>query len=221
MVKRKESRGARGLTIVELMVVIATAGIVMAATLALYLSLLNSAADQQARIVNQDSARLAMYEMSRYLRAACSSESNLTSLSDAIAIAAPEECVFYADIDSDYVAERVRFYVKNKTLRMQTAEPDLTDRPPTYPNGYDTDGVVILSGVQNGDLPVFTYLGYDDHSSSLFELENTSTADLRRKIVAIALRLVVNEEPKTARGQVELSTRVQIRERYSGGLDSG
>ena len=221
LANNRRDRHEWGFTLVELLIVMSIAAIVVLATLTLYLSLLNNAADQQARMVNQDSARLAIYEMSRYLRAACSSESNLTSLSDAIAVAAPWECVFYADVDSDQAAERVRFFVDNKTLRGQTAEPDLAAHPPTYPVGYETDGTVILSGVQNGEEPVFTYLAYGAEAASLFELEDTSTADLRRKIVAIALRLVVNEEPKTARGQVELVTRVQIRERYDGGLDGG
>ena len=48
----------------------------------------------------------AINEISRYVRMAESSASNLTSNSDAVAVAQPQELVFYADIDGNGLAEK-------------------------------------------------------------------------------------------------------------------
>lgn len=214
----KSIRRQGGFTLVELLVVVLVAGIMAAAVLGLYVSVFRSSADQSARIQNQDSARLAMYEMSRFIRAACSSDSNLTSISDSLALADPHEFVFFVDLDSDGSAERVRYYLSDTSLRMQTAEPDTGTAPPTYPVEYDMDSVVILDGVRNGADAVFTYFGYDEDTVSLYEIPTPNTEPLRRAVVAIGIELLVNEQPEIARGGVELSTRVQIRQRYDGGL---
>jgi len=210
-----------GFTLVELLVVILITGIVAAAILGLYLGVLHASADQSARMQNQDSARIAMYEMSRFIRGACSSDSNLTSVSDSLLLAEPQEFVFFVDVDQDDSAEKVRLYLADTTLRMQTAEPDTSANPPTYPDEYATDSIVILSGVVNAEEPVFTYYGYDDDTAALYEIPAPDSVTLRRAVVAIGLRLTVNERSETARGGVDVSTRVLIRQRYDGGLSGG
>lgn len=214
-------REQHGFTVVELLVVVLIAGVVAAAVLSLYHGIFRGSADQMVRIQNQDSARLAMYEMSRFIRAASSSDSNLTSVSDSVALAAPHEVVFFADLDGDDSAERVRYYLSGTTLRMQAVEPDTRTAPPTYPAGYATDAVVILDGVRNGANPVFTYFEFDEGTVSLRQIPTPNTEALRRAVVAVGIRLVVNEGPELARGGVELSTLVQIRQRYDGGLSDG
>ncbi|MBN1319233.1 MAG: prepilin-type N-terminal cleavage/methylation domain-containing protein [Thermoleophilia bacterium] len=210
-------RQQSGFTLIELLVVVLVAGITAAAVLGLYLGVFRSSADQTVRIQNQDSARTAMYEMSRLVRAACSSDSNLTSVSDSLVLANPQEFIFFVDLDSDGSAERVRYYLSDNTLRMQTAEPN-TGIPVTYPTGYSIDSLVILDGMRNGADPVFTYYGYDEDDGALYEIPIPNTEPLRREVVAIGIQLIVNEKPEIARGGVELSTRVLIRQRYDGGL---
>jgi len=211
-------RGERGFTLVELLVVMLVAGVVAASVLALYGGVVRSAADQGARITNQDSARLAVYEMSRLIRGACSSDSNLTSVSDSLHRAGPKELVFFTDLDGDESAERVRYYLSGTTLRMQTAQADTSENPPVYPAAYDTDGVVILDGIRNGAAALFTYFGFDEDAVSLYGIAAPDSDPLRRSVVAVGIRLLVNEQPEIARGGVELSTRVLIRQRYDGGL---
>lgn len=213
----KTMRKQGGFTLIELLVVVLVAGITAAAVLSLYMGVFRSSANQTVRIQNQDSARSAMYQMSRLMRAACSSDSNLTSISDSLVKADPQEFVFFVDLDSDDKAERVRYYLSGNTLKMQTAEPN-PGLPVTYPTAYSTDSLVILDGVRNGADEVFTYYGYDEDDGALYEIANPNTEPLRRAIVAVGIQLDVNEKPEIARGGVELSTRVLIRQRYDGGL---
>lgn len=207
-----------GFTLVELLVVILIAGVVAAAVCGLYLGALRTTFDQTTRIQNQDDARLALYSMTRVIRAACCSDANLTSLSDALVLASPQELVFYTDLDGDAEAERVRYYLSGTSLRMQTAEPDTSTSPPTYPSTYDTDGIVIMEGVRNGSEPLFAYFGCDEDTTALYVISSPSTEALRRAVVAVSVSLDVNAHPELTKGVVELATRVLIRQRYDGGL---
>jgi prepilin-type N-terminal cleavage/methylation domain-containing protein len=211
-------RGQEGFTLVELMVTMLIAGMVAAAVLGLYFGVLRTTFDQTTRMQNQDSARTAMYEMSRFIRSACSSDANLTSVTDSLQLAEAQELVFFADIDQDGSAERLRLFLSDNTLRMQTAEADTSEHPPTYPDEYSLDSIVILDGVRNGGQAVFTYYGYDEDTAALYEIPHPNTEVLRRDVVAVGLTLVVNEQPELARGAAEVSTRVLIRQRYDGGL---
>jgi prepilin-type N-terminal cleavage/methylation domain-containing protein len=207
-----------GFTLVELVLAMALALIVVGAGLGVYISTLYSFSDSQARIQNQDDARTGINQVTRYLRMACSSASNRTTLSDAVETAGTAEIVFYADLDGDGVAEKARYYLSGTTLKMQTVNPNLAASPPTYP-AYTSNGVVIQNGVVNGSAPVFTYYYYDDVSSNLAAFSSPPTTSIdKRKVLAVKISLVVNESPRRARGPVSVSTLVQIRQRFDGGL---
>ncbi len=87
------------------------AGILAGAMLGLYYGVVRSFADTGNRMVNQDDARTAINQMARYIRMATSSASNQTSVSDAIALAQPQELVFYADINGNGQPDKVRYYL--------------------------------------------------------------------------------------------------------------
>ncbi len=217
-------RSPRGFTLIELLVVCLTAGILGMAILGVYESVMRSWADTSHRIVNQDDARYAINEIARYLRMAESSASNLSSQSDAIATATASELVFYADINGDGLAEKCRYYLDGTTLRLATLPPDTSDSPPTYPTEYVTDGVVIMQGIQDPNL--FTYyrlnpayaLNPIPENDTLEQVVNPASAADLRSIVAVDIRLRVNETPGLPKANVALDTRVQIRQRYNGGL---
>lgn len=209
-------RTEAGFTLVELLVVMVVAGILSAAIVGMFVSATRTFAAQEIRLRSQDDARLATNQLTRYLRMASSSASNQTSRSDSIETAAPQEIVFYSDLDGDGYTEKVRYYLSAGTLKMQTASPNLSSKPPTYPP-YQTDGEVIR-GVRNADTPAFHYYRYDQTTKTLVEMTSTSTPDQREQIVAIDIHLVVNEAPELAASDVTLDARAQIRQRYDGGL---
>ena len=224
---RNRLRDALGFTLIELLVVCLTAGILGGAMLGLYEGLVRSWADTGHRIINQDDARTAINNISRYVRMAESSASNLTSTSDAVATAQPQELVFYADIDGNGVPDKVRYYLSGKTLRMATLAPNTSTSPPTYPTSYTADGIVVMDGIQNGTTPLFTYYAMNPayannpvaSNDNLVVISNpTSVAD-RASIVAVGITLYVNETPVgISKGSVSLDTLIQIRQRYNGGL---
>jgi Tfp pilus assembly protein PilE len=206
-----------GFTLVELMVILIIAGLISVAVLMAFSNMSGVFHSQGARIQNQDDARMALNEITRYIRMATSSADNMSSQSNAIATALPQDIEFYCDIDGDGVAEKVRYYLSGATLSMQTAKPQVIAAAPyfTYPP-YDTDGVVIQDAVRNGTRPVFTY-SYLATDGTLQEFAPATDAE-RQAVVTVAVSLTVNERPDLAKGNVELATEVQIRQRYLGGI---
>jgi hypothetical protein len=216
-----------GFSIVELVVAMLVTGLLTAGMLGIYVGVSRSSADSANRMINQDDARTAMGQAERFIRMAQFSDSNLTSTSDAVALAASQELTFYADVDGDNHAERVRYYMSGQNLMMSTTEPDLSNSPPTYPSTPTSNSIVIMNGVVNGATPVFTYYQLDPNyfinpipgNDTLVVLSNpTTTADLA-KIAAVNLTLYVNENPAITKASVKLDSMVQIRQRYNGGIN--
>ncbi len=214
----------RGMTLVELCVVILIAGILAGAMYGIYQGMVHVFYSQSVRIQNQDDARLAINQVTRYLRSATSSADNQTSQSNSVATALPYDIEFYCDIDGDAVAEKIRYYLSGTSLWMQTVTPQwLTSPEPhwEYP-AYTTNGEVVQDAISNRgtepDVPVFLFYRYNEATGGLDEFSPT-TAALRKQVVTVAVNLVVNGNPTLARSDVRLATRVEIRQRYQGGLE--
>jgi prepilin-type N-terminal cleavage/methylation domain-containing protein len=215
---RSRLSGEGGFTLVELLVVMVLAGIISVAVLMMLSNLTGVFNSQSTRMLNQDDARTAINEVARYIRAATSSADNQTSQTNSIATASPQEIEFYCDLNGDGIAEKVRYYLQGTTLKMQSVKPLWVLTPSahwTYP-AYTTDGVVIQNAVLNGGAALFRY--YKNVSGAMVEFTPNTTA-LRQLVVSIGISLTVNEQPKLARGNVQLATNVEIRQRYQGGLE--
>ena len=214
-VQRRLGGDQQGFSLIELLVVILVAGVMMAAILGLLLGGIRVFASEGVRMQNQDDVRLGMNQITRYVRAATSSADHQATWSNAIVAAGPQSLEFYCDIDGTPPAEKVRYYLHGTDLRMQTATPYWRNSPPgwVYP-AYSENGIVIQQAVRNEGAPVFSYLR---HRNGALETFTPTTADDRRQIVAVDVTLRVNEAPQIA-GDIVLSTRVQLRQRYEGGL---
>jgi prepilin-type N-terminal cleavage/methylation domain-containing protein len=215
-----------GFTLVELLVVVLLGGILSAAIIGVLLSLSGVFNSQGVRIQNQDDARTAINQVSRYIRMATSSADNQTSQTNSVLTALPQDLEFYCDLDGDGVAEKARYYLSGTSLKMQTVEPTwvLTPSPHwTYPT-YTTGGVVVQNAIRNGSSAVFRYYknvsGTTTTSLEFPGLQEftPSTAALKQQVVTIRISLTVNDQPALAKGNVQLATNVEIRQRYEGGL---
>jgi prepilin-type N-terminal cleavage/methylation domain-containing protein len=207
-----------GFTLIELTMVVLLASMISVAVLMMLRGTTSVFNSQEVRMLNQDDARTAINQLARYLRMATSSADSQSTASNAIALALPQEVVFYCDIDGDEVAEKVRYYLATSILRSQTEEPEWVTSPsPGWVYGaYDSTGVVIENRVRNESEPMFRYYRYDGNGA--LEAFNPSSDLLREAIVAIGLTIRVGERPDLAARDVELTTQVQIRQRYEGGL---
>jgi prepilin-type N-terminal cleavage/methylation domain-containing protein len=207
-VLRDRLSGQRGFSLVELLVVILAGTIVSVAVLLVLRGTSTVFNSQEMRILNQDDARLAINQMSRFIRMATSSADNESSASNAIATALGQDIAFYCDVDGDGIAEKVRYYVEGSVLWSQTEDPVWVETP--------TPGVVIENRVRNEALAMFTYYRYNG-AGALESFVPTSDAQ-RAQVVNVGITIKVGERPDLAPKDVVLSTDVQIRQRYEGGL---
>jgi prepilin-type N-terminal cleavage/methylation domain-containing protein len=217
LVRRRLSK-QQGFTIVELLLVILIGSLVSVAVLMVLHGTSTVFNSQEVRILNQDDARLAINQMSRFIRMATSSADNLTTVSNAIETAYPFDIEFYCDVDGDGVADKIRYYLTGNELRSQTKAPVWVETPtPGWQYGtYDTDGVVIENRVRNETEVMFTYYRYDG-AGGLEPFSPVSEAD-KEDVVTVRITIKVGERPDLAPKDVVLSTDVQIRQRYEGGL---
>jgi hypothetical protein len=203
------------------MVTVLVSGIMSAAILGLFLGMLRVFASEGSRMLSQDGARLGTQQMSRYIRGATSSAGNTSTYSDAVAVALPQDIVFFTDTNGDGNSEKVRFYLSGTTLYMQRASPIMTNHPPTYPTSPEyAFRSILCTGVVNGSTAVFTYYIYNDTYKRLdpVTLGTSPTAAQLRAVVGVGIDLNVNEQPKLAPSGARLSTVIQIRQRSNGGL---
>jgi prepilin-type N-terminal cleavage/methylation domain-containing protein len=215
--RRGENSGSGGFTLVELIVAIALTSIVVVAVLLLFSNVSGVFNRENVRMQNQDDARTAVNQMAEYIRGATSSADNETTQSNSVAIAQPQEIVFYCDVDGDGAAEKVRYYLAGTTLLSQIAEPvyHSTSTPYWDYPAYTGQGIVVADAVRNGIEPIFTYSQYSGGALAAF---TPSTDTLRRLVVSVSINLRVNERPDLTGSDVVLATDVQIRQRYSGSL---
>jgi prepilin-type N-terminal cleavage/methylation domain-containing protein len=216
---RERLGGREGFSIIELLVVMLIASIISVAVLAILSGTTNVFNSQNVRMLNQDDARTAINQMARYVRSATSSADNMTTQSNAIATALPQDIEFYCDVDGDGVAEKVRYYLDDNVLMSQTEEPEWIEATEPYweYGEYDTDGIVIENRVRNGTEGLFVYYRYNIVSGALEECSPTTAAG-RQEIVTVGIMIKVGERPDLAAKDVVLATDVQIRQRYEGEL---
>lgn len=217
-------RGRQGFSLIELLVAAGAGTLLLGAVLAVYVTSLYAFANQRQRMVNNDVTRVAIDQLSRYIRAISYPEST-QRIADAIEVSQPNDFVFYTDLDGNGRNDKVEYYVTStgnpgkESLKMKSAAPNMGSTPPSY-GAYTTDGTVVLTAIRNSAGPIFRYYRFNTTSNQI-EAFTPTTANDRSTIVAVGIRVVVNEVPKIAKGDVELETVIQVRQRYNGGLSGG
>lgn len=222
--RKRSLRGQQGFSLIELLVAAAAGTLLLGAVLAVYVTTLYGFANERQRTINSDVTRVAIDQLSRYVRAISYPEST-QRIADAVEVSQPNDFVFYTDLDGDGHNDKVEYYVTStgnpgrESMKMKTWVPNMNAIPPSY-GSASTDGTVVLTAIVNSAGPIFTYYKFNTTSNQL-EAFTPSTANDRAIIVAVGIRVVVNEVPQIAKGNVELQTTVQIRQRYNGGLTGG
>ena len=216
---RRWHRDASGLTLIEVMVAMAVMGVITSAIYMLFGSMQKSSRVAENDLQTQQLSRSSVDRMSRLLRQATLPPGRSVML-DA---ATDDRVVFYADIDSDPLYERIRLELKGTQLMMWTAQPDCNSASAcTYDYWKQASSQVFLPGIQNLKLdagacpgfttnkPVFTY--YERGSTgSLTKLAAPNQPDLRSSISSIGVDLVVDTGEVDGPRCRELDTIVTLR----------
>ncbi len=208
-----------GLTLIEVLVAMSVMGVVASAVYMIFGSMQKTSRMAETELQTQQLSRSSVDRMARLLRQTTLPPGRSVMLDAAL----PYRVVFYAQVDSDPLLERVRLELSGDQLTMWTSQPDCSASTPcTYDRWKDTTHQVFLPGIQNlalaggvcpgytADKPVFTY--YERGSAgTLTELGSPNQPDLRSAISSIGVDLVVDTGEVDGPRCRELNTIVTMR----------
>jgi prepilin-type N-terminal cleavage/methylation domain-containing protein len=189
----------RGMTLVEMLVVIALTTILsgMIASSIYYLYEYNAYSLAQASEV--DNARRALARMTNDLREMTYAEDGSFPL-----VVKEEHLVsFYSDIDYDNSVEYVEYEVATSTLYKRTY--NATGNPPTYNLTSPDEEIILSEYVQNFLEATSTFKYYDVNGTQL------DVTDLLTDVRYIRAQVIVNVNPIQAPGEFVLRTSVAPR----------
>jgi len=150
---------------------------------------------EQDEAVN--SARKAANKIAKELREAMTSATGTYMLNTV----ATNTIIFFADIDNNTSADRIRYYIENTDLKRGITTP--TGTPLSY-NLANEKTSVVANYLNNKTLPIFTYY---DASSTLIANPTANVSKIR--LVHILMK--INVTPERAPADFFYETDVQIR----------
>jgi len=218
-----EWRGARGLTMIELLVVVVIGSVVTGAMLLTWFALSRSYAFTTSSSDAREFARDATARLARELR-----DAEPDGVSPALRVVGPDEVIFtttFNDPDNDLVGSQPllsRYWyeydgaTKTGTLhRQRDSDRDgkVLENDGTRDLG-DRDMVVVRDLLNtrdgNGDADIFRYT-YIDADGELRQAEPTVPAESIQTIFLVRVSLSVDLNPQQAPQPMHLSTTVQLR----------
>lgn len=187
----------RGLTLMEMLVVIALTVTVVGALLFVIQDFYKNNAYVFEAAVSVDTARRGVATAIQDIREASYGDDG----SYPIASIATSSITFFSDLDADAGVERVRIFIQDDTLfRVVT---DSAGNPPSYA-GQTGATTTILTYVRNGTTPLFEY-----YNESGGQLSATST-DVGN-VASVAATLMVDLNPNRAPNVLTLTGSATLR----------
>ncbi len=195
---KKAVGNARGMTLIEMLVVIAILGIILPALCGSIISLYKTHGATFARAVAVSEATNGSRAIVRDIRAAVYAEDGALPL---VSIAT-SSLIFFVDTDFDGRVERVRYTLQGTDLIKGIVEPTATS---SYPTGTETVQTLARDIVNNSTttIPLFRFF-----SATSTEITATSSAlNIRR----IRVELVSGATTGTSTNWVRIQSSASIR----------
>jgi len=195
---RKNTEFKKGMTFIEMLVVIAVSTIVMAAVASsiVFFYRTNTYTMEQALAIN--SARRGIEIAVKHIREAAYSDEGaypVISISE-------NEFSFYSDIDNDASVEKVRLFIENGSFKEGITNS--AGSPPTY-TGQPEEINILSEDVRNIEeaTKIFTYYGSD--GSEIVNYANILD------VTFAGIKLIVNINPARLPNQFDLNSSATLR----------
>lgn len=195
-------RSARGFTIVEVVLAAALFSVLVfvIASLRSNVTALSNLVGQKLQS-RQDIDRV-MDQMVTEIRSAAPSSQG----AHPIEAASTSSFVFYSDIDSDGLFERVRYEVSGSSLLRGITKP--AGNPLAYATSSETVSMIVTGLTQTTSSPVFAYYGAD-YTGTEEQLPTTSTLPSAVRLVRVTM--YVDIRPREAPRPAYVSQLISIR----------
>lgn len=197
---RRERHSERGLTLVEVILVLAISTIVLTVLARLLTAGLPISKVSFLQARSTETARLQLRRIAKSMREARLSDTGGYPL----VVTEPNRFIFYADIDGDAATERVRYELAGTSLQRGITKP--SGNPLEYDVINNEKTQRVASSIRNGGQAVFTYYT-GDYPVDTNPLSPTDLTEVKY----VQFMLLVDADPNVDPPPVEVRSQVQLR----------
>ncbi len=200
---QKNTSTSKGFSLVEMLISIAIMALLTVMVTGSIIYLYRTNATNISQAVSLNAANKALRSMVGEVRGVMYAEDG----SYPLVTIATSTLTFYADVDQDGRAERVRYFVSGTTLKRGVIEPTASS---SYPAGSEVVATttVGLHNVAKG-VPLFRYFGADG-------VEITGQSDML-KVRLVRIEVLVNTDTKSLIQAIDIHSEAALRNlKYNG-----
>lgn len=197
------SHHSRGTTLIEVLVVIFIISVIGGGIYTLQNDVFRLNKNLSGALNAHDDARQTLRKFTAELRTASQSSRG----APAIAQAESTSITFYANIDTDTLVERVRYFLDGTTLKRGVIKP--SGSPLSYDDTASETFVELVDGIANGTTNIFTY--YDSSYDGTTNVTPLAFPVARQNVRLIKIELLIDREPAREPGPTVFTTQVTPR----------
>jgi len=191
----------RGFTLVEVLVAMGITILITGGIVSIFLYSIKSNKVVWEQLSTQNEGRKAIQDFTNELRTATASSIGAYS----IATAEANSIIFYSNIDTDSLRERVRYFLDGVILKKGVIKP--TGNPLSYVPANEVI-VPVVHDIANGANPIFVY--YDENYEGGVGTPLIQPVDVT-KIRMVKISLDMEEDPNASPVPFHIETKVEIR----------
>lgn len=190
----------RGLTLIELLASIGIFALLIGSIVTVYLS----SNQAQKAVWNELNAQSEGRRFAKAFTAELRTAATANTGAYALEKVAPQEIIFYSNIDTDTWRERVRYFMSGTTLKKGIIKP--AGNPPAY-NTMNETVSEVLHNMANGTAPVFLYYDENFTGTEAALPEPVDTAKVR----AVGASVSLKRELSASSTPLKIETVVEVR----------
>ncbi len=190
----------KGMTLVEIVVVVAIFGLIMLAVFELGSSIFSFNRVAQDNLFAQSSARKVLKVMISELRSVSPSSLGAYPISSV----GTSTITFFSNIDTDDYKERIRYFVQGNSLMKGVIKP--SGNPLVY-NNVDEEVSLLIDYFANGSTPMFEYFDEDYSGTSTPLVDPVQATSVRLVKIYIVIDKDANKNP----GPIFVTSQVSLR----------
>jgi type II secretory pathway component PulJ len=192
----------KGITLVEVLVATGIFALLSVAAVAIFTYSLKANKIIWEQLSTQNEGRKIVQDFVNEIRSATYSSVGAYTLE----VASTTEIVYYSNIDTDTLRERIRYFLSGTSLKKGVTKP--TSTPLVYNTSYEVITDVVHDLMDTTSTPIFTYYNQNyGYTSSTPLIQPVSVTDVR----VVGINLTLEEDPTASPVPFRIESKAEIR----------